>query len=397
MIKLCDLSNCTGCGACLNACKHGAICMKENIEGFLYPEINYAKCISCEQCLKSCPELNKDYIETQKNCVSKCYAAYAKNNNIRERSSSGGVFSVLANFVLNSNGIVIGAAMQNDFKLHHLDIYQIKDLTLLQGSKYLQSDTKNIFSLIRTALKNNKMVLFCGTPCQVAGLKTFLNKSKTDRLITCDFICHGVPSYIPLKKMIESSTKMKNTPTSQICFRNLRKWNSGIYLRKKIFKLEYLLPIKGIEEFYFKAYLGGYMNRECCYKCSYANTYRTSDITIADYWNIEPQNELTPNMINKGISFIGINSENGLKIINKVKDELFLQERSILDIKEKNEQFNHPAYRPTERDTFYRDLDRNTWRDLTTKYNYFPPKNSFLNTIRIYKNLIFSLKSNKNK
>ena len=226
--------------------------------------MNYAKCISCEQCLKSCPELNKDYTETQKNSVSKCYAAYAKNNNIRERSSSGGVFSVLANFVLNSNGIVIGAAMQNDFKLHHLDIYQIKDLTLLQGSKYLQSDTKNIFSLIRTALKNNKMVLFCGTPCQVAGLKTFLNKSKTDRLITCDFICHGVPSYIPLKKMIESSTKMKNIPTSQICFRNLRKWNIGIYLRKKIFKLEYLLPIKGIEEFYFKAYLGGYMNRECC-------------------------------------------------------------------------------------------------------------------------------------
>lgn len=198
MIKLCDIQNCTGCGACLNTCKHKAISMKENEDGFLFPEINYDKCISCNLCTKVCPELNIDNIERHN--VKECYASYAKSNLIRERSSSGGIFSVIANFILNQGGIVVGAAMQDNYKLNHLCISNLNDLGLLQGSKYLQSDTKYTFSEIKSALKSNKTVLFCGSPCQVAGLKSFLNKSETKNLITCDFICHGVPSYLPLKK-----------------------------------------------------------------------------------------------------------------------------------------------------------------------------------------------------
>lgn len=393
MIKLCDIQNCTGCGACLNACKHKAISMKENEDGFLFPEINYDKCISCNLCTKVCPELNIDNIERHN--VKECYASYAKSNLIRERSSSGGIFSVIANFILNQSGIVVGAAMQDDYKLNHLCISNLKDLTLLQGSKYFQSDTKYTFSEIKSALKSNKTVLFCGSPCQVAGLKSFLNKSETKNLITCDFICHGVPSYLPLKKLIKSSSKMQKISASQICFRNLRKWNIGIYLKKKLFCWEYLYPVKGTEDFYFKAYLNGYMNRECCYQCPYTNIQRTGDITIADFWNIEPKDELKSNNLYKGVSFIGINTEKGLQIINIIKNQLFLQERSISEIKNNNAQFNHPAYRPKERDTFYLSIKNKTWDEITIEYNYKPKGLSLVDTIKIYKNIIFSLKKSK--
>ena len=392
MINLCDTSSCTGCGACINACKHDAIQMKENEEGFLYPIINHDKCVSCKLCVNSCPELNN---KKNSYAIRKIYAGYANDNSIRERSSSGGVFSILADYVLHKGGIVVGAVLQDNFKLRHVVISDVNDIDKLRGSKYFQSNTEYTFSQIKLELKNKRIVLFCGTPCQVAGLKSFLNKSEIENLITCDFICHGVPSYLPLKKMVECSDKLKNYPTSRISFRNLRKWNIGIYLKKTLYRWEYLYPIKGKEEFYFKAYLKGYMSRECCYKCSYASPARVSDITIADFWNIEPKDDLTQNKMGKGISFIGVNSEQGANLLEKMKYKLFLQERAIEEIKQKNEQFNNPAYRPKERDTFYLSIKNKTWDEITIEYNYKPKGLSLIDTIKIYKNIIFSFKKSK--
>ena len=181
--------NCSGCSACFNICPQRCISMVEDKEGFLYPRINKEKCINCGLCKKACPALATDkYV-----VPSTFYACKSKNEELRSKSSSGGVFSSLAEYVIHNNGVVFGAAFNRNMELSHIGVNKKEDLSKLMGSKYLQSDLKNTFNEVKTYLCNNRFVLFSGTPCQVAGLKAYLQDDYKN-LYLADLACHGVPS-----------------------------------------------------------------------------------------------------------------------------------------------------------------------------------------------------------
>lgn len=385
MNKLCELKDCTGCNACYNVCNHNAIQITENDEGFNYPIIDNNKCVSCGLCTKVCPQLmeQKDLC----NDIKKCYAGFSLDNKIRCSSSSGGIFSIIANHIIENNGIVIGAYLNENGDLSHIAISKKEDLSLLQGSKYFQSNIGKIFKRVKMELKQDRYVLFCGTPCQVAGLKSYLQKSNTSKLLLCDFVCHGVPSRLTFKKM-----RQECNIKEKIYFRNIKGWSIGFYLRSKILCGTVLKPLNGKESFYFKAYLSGYMNRECCYQCHYTNSRRVGDITLADYWGIKERTPLTQKKMSMGVSFIGVNTTKGETFLNRIKPDLFLQERNLDEAMKNNAQFIHPAERPKERNTFYQNLLSKSWDELIVLYHYNPPKITITNKLQILKNMILSFR-----
>ena len=194
--------DCCGCGACYSKCGVKAITMQENDEGFLHPVINEDSCVECGQCLKVCPVLNA---KDENTATPDCYAC-AASDEIRAKSSSGGMFTLLAEYVLNKGGVICGAAYDEKWNVHHIIINNTADLDKLRGSKYIQSDTEKCYSEIEKLLKNGKEVLFSGTPCQVAGLNTFLGR-KYDNLLTVDLLCHGAPSRGVWQKYLTESFK----------------------------------------------------------------------------------------------------------------------------------------------------------------------------------------------
>ena len=197
MEEIVSKNKCTGCTACMNVCPKNAISMVTDKCGFKYPIIDEKKCIDCGLCKKTCPILNK------KNnlSINKCYAAYSKNDEYSIHSSSGGIFPIIANYILDNNGIVIGAAFDKKMNLNHVAITKKKEIDKLRGSKYLQSDLGDIFKYVKENLKTKK-ILFVGTPCQIAGLKAYI-KNDYDNLICIDLICHGVPSPKLFQKYIK--------------------------------------------------------------------------------------------------------------------------------------------------------------------------------------------------
>ena len=183
--------DCTGCGACCNICPKNAITMQVDEEGFKYPKIDKEKCINCNLCEKNCPILNKVNLGTKE--PLEVLASYTKNENERSSSSSGGMFYELANVIISKKGIVIGAGYDEQFNVVHKIINNKEDLKELQGSKYVQSDTKNTYKETKEILEKGTEVVYVGTTCQIAGLKSFLQKDYNN-LYTCDLVCHGVPS-----------------------------------------------------------------------------------------------------------------------------------------------------------------------------------------------------------
>ena len=202
MLKLQDKSNCCGCYACYNICPKHCITMKADDEGFWYPNINKADCINCNLCEKVCPIINK--IECTDNCTDNKRTAYAminKNEQIRMKSSSGGIFTLVAEYIINNKGSVYGAVIDDNLDVKHIRIDKIQDIVLLRGSKYVQSQIGKTLNQVKKDLDNGEKVLFTGTPCQIQGLRTFLRKDYVN-LILMDIVCHGVPSPLIWQKYI---------------------------------------------------------------------------------------------------------------------------------------------------------------------------------------------------
>lgn len=191
MEEIISKSFCTGCGCCCNVCPKNAISMKIDNDGFRYPVIAKEKCVDCGLCKKKCPVFSK----TKAKEINECYAAYNKNDEVLMLSSSGGIFYLLALSILKENGIVIGAMFDNN-KLVHMIVDNKKDLVKLMGSKYLQSNMDDIYKKVKIEVQSRK-ILFVGTPCQVAGLKSYVGEDN-ENLICVDLICHGVPSSLSL-------------------------------------------------------------------------------------------------------------------------------------------------------------------------------------------------------
>ncbi len=303
--------NCFGCNACSNICPTEAIKMIADEEGFLYPQINSEKCNECGLCYKTCPCVNNSDKFINNTNKPSCYALTA-NDEILSKSSSGGAFSLFANWILEQGGYVCAAAYDSKGMVEHIIINNSEDLDKLRGSKYVQSDMNTIHRQIKILLKDNKKVLFCGTPCQVAGLNNFIGKDKN--LYTIDLICHGVPTpkafEIYLKETIgedfflDTNFREKILPWENLHI--ITKTKSG----KEYSKLCY-------KDDFFQAFLNNIYLRPSCGYCPYAEIKRQGDLTIGDFWGIEKIDTKIYNP--KGNSIVLLNNKLGEKLFNSIK------------------------------------------------------------------------------
>ena len=210
---------CSGCYGCYNICPKDAIEMKADEKGFKYPVVNKEKCIGCKLCLKVCPVLNKK--DSSNLPIS--YASYSKNIEVREKSSSGGIFSLLACYILDNGGVIYGAAFNNRWQVEHIRVDNKDDLQKLRTSKYLQSNINDAYKLAKEDLDNDNFVLFTGTPCQVNGFICYLKGKKYAKLYTQDVICHGVPSPKVWAKYLQFRKKKDGVSPTKINFREKEK------------------------------------------------------------------------------------------------------------------------------------------------------------------------------
>jgi len=308
MIQLADRIHCTGCSACANSCMHQAIQMQPDDEGFLQPTINKDKCVECGLCIKRCPVLNPINREVSK---QKAYALISYK--YRTVSSSGGAFSVIAEYVLQQGGVVFGASMNNAQCVKHIAIEQEEKLSLLRGSKYVQSDIGNSYKEVKNYISAGRLVLFTGTPCQVAGLYAYLaGKRHEGQLITIDLVCHGIPSQGAFDAYLKKINRLYDRHIEDFRFRKFDSWDyrPAIQFAKSKWKVLNLW-----ENAYIDAFFKGITFRESCFRCNYCNTQRIGTITIADFWGIGRHGKRFKKNVACGVSLV-IDNQNIIPAIH---------------------------------------------------------------------------------
>lgn len=317
MIKIYKKEDCCGCSACVHICPKHSISFKEDSEGFLYPHVDLKTCVDCGLCEKVCPVLNQN----DERLPLQTFAAKHRDDEVRMKSSSGGVFTLLAEQIIDAGGVVFGARFNDKWEVIH-DFTDTKEgLAPFRGSKYVQSNIGESYKQVADFLKEGRKVLFTGTPCQVAGLKKYLRKDY-DNLLTVDFICHGVPSPMVWRKYldeeifrsaIENFSKLSPVLTSV----NFRDKSTGWKKYSVAFKFSNIAADEGrntvlssifTENTYIKAFLSNLSLRPSCYSCPAKSGKSGSNITIGDFWGLE---NVIPGLDDdKGTSLICLNNDN---------------------------------------------------------------------------------------
>lgn len=356
MEKIIEKILCTGCTACLSICPKKAISFIEDSDGFKYPVIDKDKCIDCGLCKKKCPVLNtKD-----NDSINDCYVGFNKDDSEKVKSSSGAIFSLLADYILDNNGIVIGAAFDKENKLKHVAVESKRDLDKLKGSKYLQSDLNNIFTYIKEKVKDRK-ILFVGTPCQVAGVKAVVNNKN---LLCVDLICHGVPSPKLFDKYIKELECKNNDSLLNYNFRDKSTgWDT--YSNTASFKNNNITELSKDNK-YMKLFLSDIALRESCYNCNFKVGNKYSDITLGDFWGVQ---NYYPEMYNKkGVSAIIINTELGKEVFNSIKNNIEYKSCKLDEIIVGNPSLKVSCKIPKNREQFFSELDSKSIDYLCSKY-----------------------------
>lgn len=377
MINITDKSKCCGCCACVDICAHKAITLKNDIEGFWYPEVNTDLCSECGLCEKICPELNIEKLKRNdyQNPV-KTLAAIHKRMDVRWDSTSGGAFSALADAMYEQGGYVSGAIYNDDFSVRNYISNNPEDLVKLRSSKYLQSKAEGLYTEIRTLLRNGERVLACGTPCQMAALRSFLRKDY-ENLIIVDFICRGVNSPKVYRKYLDSLERKHGGKVVYVKAKNKELgWRN--LTRKVVFDNGAVYYGVSMEDDFRRGYHTNVYCRPSCYTCQYKGFPRMSDITIADYWGIE---KVDPNLDNNiGTSMILLNSKKGEDFFELVKDKLEYRETSFQSILPGNPALVSPlSPAKIDREQFFIDLDKGTFEEVTEKYF---PYNAYKQSIK---------------
>lgn len=315
MIRITDKSKCCGCTACVSICPKQCISMKEDYEGFLYPHLELKECNDCGLCEKVCPIIHSKNLTDK---VENSYVAYAKDKDLRMQSSSGAIFSLCANYILKKGGIVTGAAFDEDFLVHHICIDNKKDLEQLRGSKYLQSRMENTYCEVKNFLDGGKSVLFTGTECQIAGLKSYLRKDY-DNLFTIDVLCHGVPSPKVWGRYLKEQEKKYGADIQSVFFRN-KKYGWKNYSVEYRFSNSQVNLVNYTQDDFMKIFLENICLRPSCHDCKFKALSRTSDLTIGDCWGVE---NYMPDMDDdRGTSIILLHSQKGELIWDMIKSSL---------------------------------------------------------------------------
>lgn len=353
---------CTGCAACMNCCPVDAITMKPDEEGFLCPVIDEKKCIDCGKCAAICSVLLDNNIESLLG-EPDCYAAWSKDEMLRLQSSSGGVFTHLAETVINEGGAVVGARYRADHLVEHALIRKKEDIEQFRQSKYVQSDIGFVFRQVQNELKTGKPVLFSGTPCQCGGLRSFLGKDH-ENLYLCDFICHGVNSPMVYAGYLQELEEKFGSKIERVSFRDK---SSGWY------KFSIRILFEDGQEYlsYHKndPYVLGFLDRklsmfmrESCYQCRFRSVSRPTDITLADFWGIE---HCLPEIDNhNGVSAVMVHSDKGKRLFSSCEDGVESIRVKLSDISLRNPSIVESPNEGFNRKEFFRNLKSESLSDF---------------------------------
>lgn len=362
MIEIIDKSKCSGCAACANVCPRDCIEMSPDALGFLYPKVDSQVCIDCGLCAKICPVSNRNSFE--ENRIESAYATKNRDDDVRKNSSSGGVFSLLAQKVLDNGGVVYGAAFDEDCRVNHLSVSSKSDMLKLQGSKYVQSNIAFAYRDVEKDLKEGKQVLFTGTPCQVNGLNAYL-RQEYDNLITQDLICHGVLSSVVFEKYLSYRAQKQGAKVQSMAFRDKTNgWKD--YAIKISFDDGSQYSITHTKDEAMRVYLKNYALRPSCYKCAFKGKNRTSDITLADFWgakNIVPQMD-----DDKGLSFVICHSTKGSKFLQSILANTESQSVNYEDVIRYNMSGEKSASEPKNNNEFCKEILENSFAEVVEKY-----------------------------
>lgn len=328
-----DKAACCGCNACAEICPKHCIQMVEDAQGFIYPQVDSSVCVECGMCEKVCP-LEVANLSLRK--PLKAYVAWNKNRQEHLLSSSGGAAYIFSSYIIEKGGVVYGCT-SDGIDVRHIRVENHSELFKLQGSKYVQSDVRGLFKKVKNDLKNGKIVLFIGTPCQVAGLKNYIGHHN-EHLYLVDLICHGVPSKQMLHEHIKHVAKGKKI--QHISFRKGTDYRFSITANK--FSYEVSLWETPYKDLYLKGFFEGMINRPSCYQCPFACSTRVSDITIGDFWGLKHA-ECLPEEVKDGVSLLLPMTDKGLNLIQKVENNLYIYERSVEEAVNGNTQLRHPV------------------------------------------------------
>lgn len=306
-------SSCNGCGVCALVCPKECIKMVADEEGFLYPKIDKEKCIKCGKCKKYCGNFNQ-----KKEKDEKAYIAINKSSEELKNASSGGMFFILAKYVIEKNGVVCGVTYNDNLEVVHEFAETLEDCKKFCGSKYVRSNLQDSYKKTKEYLENDRYVLFTGTACQLSGLKKYLSKDY-DNLILCDILCHANPSPKVFKQYISNIEKKENKKVIDILFRDK---NTG--WRSQVPTIVFEDGTKKTENSYFTAFVREMINRPSCYSCQFATQRRVTDFTIGDLWGIE---KVDPSIdTTNGVSLLTVNSLKGRTTFNEINNQMFFKE-----------------------------------------------------------------------
>lgn len=366
MIEIKDKKNCTGCGACRAICPKGAIILAEDEEGFRYPKVNQNLCVDCGICDISCPMLNCKY-ETERNheyYESQFFAGQLVDRQTLFSVSSGGAFWAFALAMIDEEAVIYGAVQKNVDYVYHDRAESVVSAESFKRSKYFQSDVLNSYEKAKEDLEKGRNVLFSGTPCQIAGLKSFLKKDY-EKLVTIEVVCHGVPS----KKVFSSyrnELEMKyGRRITDIIFRDKSKgWSHNQY--KIAFEDGNVQTERSTINRFHLGYLLGLFNRPSCGNCPFSTQHRVADITLADYWKY--RGKYTEQYGDLGVSLIVINSDKGEKLLRRSLPYLDIEKTDKEQALYSCRHFSkHPEASPF-RDKFLRDVLKNGYHHAASKY-----------------------------
>lgn len=375
MINITDKSKCCGCTACKYICQNNCIYLAEDKEGFLYPIVDTAICVNCGLCEKVCPVLNSK----SELLPLGTYAAINEDDSVRKKSSSGGIFSLLAEWIIRSGGVVFGARYNSDWMVITESIDSLDEIYLFRGSKYLQSNLNDSYLKCRRILKEGRQVLFCGTPCQISGLKNYL-RCQYDNLITVDFVCHGVPSPGVWRRYLEELFPLESDRViSDINFRD--KKNGWKNFRFVIDYIEdgqkYSLASVFTENIFMRAFLSDLILRPSCYQCPVKRGRSHADITIGDLWGAET---IVPDMDdNQGISLVMTNTSKGEELLKKIQVKVPIEYVDVCKYNSAIVESSRPHLRRSE---FFKGLEQTKSISESIKYSLRPTFRQRLSLIR---------------